>query len=72
MPKRKLLGETAKIDKVSSKFKTHSITKTNELLYAGAVVVTNRLRAKIDKITWRKEQMGREGCQTRLRSLERT
>ena len=38
-----------------SKFKTHSITKTNELLYAGAVVVTNRLGVKIDKVTWREK-----------------
>ena len=31
MPKKKLLEETAKVDKVLSKFKTYSITKTNEL-----------------------------------------
>ena len=37
--------------------KTHSITKTNELFYAGAVVVTNRLGVKIDKVAWRKEPM---------------
>ena len=43
VPKNKLLEETAKVDQVWSKFKTHSITKTNELFYAGAVVVTNRL-----------------------------
>ena len=42
VPKNKLLEETAKVDKVLSKFKTHSITKTNELFYAGAVVFTNR------------------------------
>ena len=50
VPKKKLLEETAKVDKVLSKFKTHSITKTNELFYAGAVVVTNRLGVKIDKV----------------------
>ena len=33
VPKKKLLGETAKDDKVLSKFKTHSIAKTNELFY---------------------------------------
>ena len=32
VPKKKLLEETAKVDKVLSKFKTHSITRTNELL----------------------------------------
>ena len=57
VPKKKLLEETAKVDKVLSKFKTHSITKTNELFYAGAVVVTNRLEVKIDKVAWRKEPM---------------
>ena len=41
VPKKKLLEETTKVDKVLSKFKTHSITETNELFYA-AVVVTNR------------------------------
>ena len=40
-----------------SKFKTHSITKTNELFYAGAFVVTNRLGVKIDKVAERKEPM---------------
>ena len=57
VPKNKLLEETAKVDKVLSKFKTHSITKTNELFYAGAVVVTNRLGVKIDKVAGRKEPM---------------
>ena len=41
VPKKKLFEETAKVDKVLSKFKTHSIIKTNELFYAGAFVFTN-------------------------------
>ena len=55
--KNKLLEKTAKVDKVLGKFKTHSITKTNELLYAGAVVVTSRLEVKVDKVAGRKEPM---------------
>ena len=43
VPKKKLLQETAKVDKVLNKFKMHSIAKTNKLFYAGAVVLTNRL-----------------------------
>ena len=39
VPKKKLLEETAKVDKILSKFKTHSITTTNELFYAGAFLV---------------------------------
>ena len=31
--KKKLSDETAKVDKVLSKFTTHSITKTNKLFY---------------------------------------
>ena len=31
VPKKKLLEETFKFDKVLSKFKTHSITKTNSM-----------------------------------------
>ena len=53
--KKKLLGETARVDKVLSKFKIHSITKTNELFYAGAFVVTNKLGVKIDKVAGRKD-----------------
>ena len=41
-PKKKLFEETAQVHKVLGKFETHSITKTNELFYAGAAVVTNR------------------------------
>ena len=48
VPKKKLLEETATVDTVLSKFKTHSITKINELFYTGAVVVTNRLGVKIN------------------------
>ena len=55
-PKKKLLEETTKVNKVLSKFKTHSITKTNELFYAGAVVVTNRLGVKIHKVAGRVEE----------------
>ena len=47
VPKKKLLEETAKVDKGLSKFKTHGITKTNELLYAGAFVATNKLGVKM-------------------------
>ena len=57
VPKNKVLEETAKADKVLSKFKIHSIKKTNELFYAGAVVFTNRLGVKIDKVNGRKEPM---------------
>ena len=56
VPKKKLLEEAAKVHKVLSKFKTHSITKNNELFYVD-VVVTNRLGVKIDKAAWRNEPM---------------
>ena len=41
VPKKKLLEETAKVDKALSTFKAHSITKTNELFHAGTVFKTH-------------------------------
>ena len=69
MPKKKLLEETAKVDKFLSKFKTHSITNTNELFCAGAVVVTNRLGVKIDKVAWRKETMRKRRLQNKIKDI---
>ena len=57
VPKKKLLEKTAKVDKVLTKFKTDSITMTNQLFYAGAVVAANRLGVAIDKVAGRKEPM---------------
>ena len=71
VPKKKILEETAKVDKVLIKFKTHSITKTNELLYAGAVAVTNRLGVKIDKAARRKEPMWKRRLQNKIKVLSK-
>ena len=69
--KEEILKETAKVDKVFSKFKTHSITKTNELLYAGAVVVPNRLGVKIDKVAGTKEPMWKRRLQNKMKELRK-
>ena len=69
--KKKLLEETAKFDRVLSKFKTHSITKANELFYAGAVVVTNRLGVKIDRVAGRKEPMWKRRLQNKIKELRK-
>ena len=71
VPKQKLFEETAKVDKVLSKFKTYSITKTNELFYAGAVVVTNRSGVKINKVAWRKEPMWKRRLQNKIKELRK-
>ena len=71
MPKKKSLQETAKIDKVLSKFKTHSITMTNELLHAGAFVVTNRLGVKIDKVAGGKEPMWKRRLRNKIKELRK-
>ena len=70
VPKKELFEGTAKVDKVLSKFKTHSITKTNELFYAGAVV-TNRLVVKIDKVARRKESMWKRRLQNKIKELRK-
>ena len=54
-----------------SKFKTHNITKINELFYVGAVVVTNRLGVKIDKAVGRKEPMWRRKLQNKIKELRK-
>ena len=54
-----------------SKFKTHNITKINELFYVGAVVVTNRLGVKIDKVVGRKEPMWRRKLQNKIKELRK-
>ena len=71
VPKKKLLQETAKVDKVLSKFKTHSIKNTNELFYAGAFVVTNRLGVTIDKLAGRNEPMLKRRLQTKIKELRK-
>ena len=71
VPKKKLLERTAKVDKVLTKFKTRSIRKTNELFYAGAVVLTNRLGVKIDKVAWRKEPMWKRRLQNKIKELRK-
>ena len=54
-----------------SKFKTHSIAKTNELFYAGAFVVTNRLGMKIDKVAGRKEPMRKSRLLNTIKELRK-
>ena len=71
IPKKNLLEETAKVDKVLCKFKTHSITKTNELFYARGVVVTNRLGVKINTAAERKEPIWRRRLQNKIKELRK-
>ena len=57
--------------KLLSKFKTHSITKTNELFYVGAVVVTSRSGVKIDKVAGRQEPMWKRRFQNKIKELRK-
>ena len=54
-----------------SKFKTHNITKTNELLYAEAAVIINRLGKKIDKVAGRKEPMWKRKLQNKIKEFRK-
>ena len=53
------------------KFKTHSITKTNEFFYAGAFVVTNRLGVKTHKVAGREEPMWKRKLQNKIKQLRK-
>ena len=69
--KKKLLEETAKVDKVLSKFKTHSISNTNELFCGGTFVVINTLGVKIDNKAGRKEPMWKRRFQNKIKELRK-
>ena len=72
VPIMKLSEEVAKFDKVLCKFKTYSIIKTNELFYAGAVVVRNRSGVKINKAAERKElSVWRRRLQNKIKQLRK-
>ena len=71
VPKKKLSEATVKVDKVLSKFKAHSITKTNELFYTGAFVVTNRLGVRIDMVAGRKKPMWKRKLQNKIKELRK-
>ena len=71
IPKKKLLEGTAKVDKLLCKFKTNSITKTNELFYAGAAVVTNRMEVKINKAAERNETNVEGRLQNKMKELRK-
>ena len=69
--KKKWLEEAAKVDKVLSKFKAHSIAKTNELFYTGAVVVTNSLGLQIDKVAGGKEPIWNRRLQNKFKEVRK-
>ena len=70
IPRKNLLEETSKVDKVSCKFKAHSIANTNEICYA-IVVVTNTLRVKINKAAEREDPMCRKRVQNKIKELRK-
>ena len=47
------------------------ITKTNELFYAGAAVVTNRLGVNINRAAERKEPLWRKRLQNKIKELRK-
>ena len=71
MPKKKLLEETTKVDKVWCKFETHSIPKTNQSFYEEAAVVPNRLGGNINKTGQREKPMWRRRLQNKIKELRK-
>ena len=60
--------------KIKNKFylsSKHSITKTIELFFAGGVVVTNKLRVKINKAAERKEPVLRRRLPDKIKELKK-
>lgn len=65
----KLMDEVAKVNDVMRRVRTSNITETNNLVYAAAFVVTERLGIKIDKNGNKKEPMWKQRLERQLRSL---
>ena len=63
--------EVAIVMEIAEVIEKYSITKTNELFYAGAVVVTNRLGVKIDKVAGRKEPMWKRRLQNKIEEIRK-
>ena len=59
------------MDKVLCKFKSHSITKTNELFYAGTAVATNMVGVNINRAAERKEVMWRRRLQNKIKKMRK-
>ena len=57
--------------KFSVSLKHIVLQKTNELFYAGAVVVTNTLGVQIDKVAGRKEPMWKRRLQNKIKELRK-
>ena len=60
--------------KIKNKFYVslkYSITKTIELFFAGGVVVTNKLRVKINKAAKRKEPVLRRRLPDKIKELKK-
>ena len=54
-----------------NKFKTHSITETNELFYARTFIVTKRLGVKIHNVAGRKEPMWKRRLQNKIKEVRK-
>ena len=48
--RQKLMAEVKKMDDLLNKIQSQNISYTNELIYAAAIVVTERLGVKIDRL----------------------
>ena len=57
--------------KFSVSLKHTVLQKTNELFYAAAVVATNRLGVKINKVAWRKEPMCKRRLQNKINEIRK-
>ena len=69
--KKKILDELKKVDTVLGKMESGNVTSTNDLIYAGAAVVTERLGVKIKcKEDW-KEPMWKRRLDGQIKQLRK-
>ena len=69
--KKKILVEVQKVNEVLDKIKSNDITMTNDLIYAAAVVVTERLGVKMSKRDAAKEPWWKRRLEDQIKQLRK-
>ena len=69
--RKKLKAEVNKVNQVLKKMAPEGITNTNDLIYAGAVVVTEELGVRNKKGTKPKEPLWKRGLTTQVKEMRR-
>ena len=69
--RQKLMAEVKKMDNLLNKIQSQNISYTNKLIYAAAIVVTERLGVKLDRQKSWKEPMWKRRMDGQIKQLRK-